>query len=299
MKRGFANTSLLLVLLASVFGMVVASATSSINLPFVMASTDGGEGEGGGDESGGEGGGEEEEGGEGPEPEPEPKPEPEPEPEPVPLPEPIIEPIVPEPEPIDCPEGFVVSDIDTCVPAPNAKTAVQQPQLPLCNGTPRDCITPGGDICLQGQAIYECECAEDVSDCPKHPSLQEPPPEPPKKPLPYCDKVEDDHNYDGPCHDRKDFSDDTGLYPCNDGTEKEDWRDCEDAYVPLPPTPGPSPKPKPCDPKTDENCNPPCKPCDAGPGAHCPAVCIPFERPRCRSFRQAIFRCRDVFYFSA
>lgn len=43
----------------------------------------------------------------------------------------------------------------------------------------------------------------------------------------YCDKVGPD--YRGSCHDRKDYSDITGLYPCNDGTQKTDWRDCKDA----------------------------------------------------------------------
>lgn len=47
---------------------------------------------------------------------------------------------------------------------------------------------------------------------------------------PYCDKVPD--NYQGICHDRKDYYDggpNDGLYPCNDGTKKTDWKDCEDA----------------------------------------------------------------------
>ena len=37
-----------------------------------------------------------------------------------------------------------------------------------------------------------------------------------REPLPYCDLVAAD--YTGSCHDRKDFDDVTGLYPCNDGT---------------------------------------------------------------------------------
>ena len=53
------------------------------------------------------------------------------------------------------------------------------------------------------------------------------PPDPIDDPLPYCDKVADD--YTGSCHDRLDFDDVTGLYPCNDGTQEEDWRDCPDA----------------------------------------------------------------------
>lgn len=73
--------------------------------------------------------------------------------------------------------------------------------------------------------------------------------------LPYCDKVEDDPDYKGACHDRMDFDDITKLYPCNDGTQKEDWRDCEDAYVPNPnPNPSPSPNPPSCKdfPKADK-----------------------------------------------
>ena len=30
------------------------------------------------------------------------------------------------------------------------------------------------------------------------------------------------------CFDRKDYSDVTGLYPCRDGSNVEDWRDCPD-----------------------------------------------------------------------
>jgi hypothetical protein len=83
-----------------------------------------------------------------------------------------------------------------------------------------------------------------MSDCPLHPSQ---PIEPPvdTKPLPYCHKVPDD--YQGACHDILDYDEDTGLYPCNDGTQEEDWKDCPDAYVPPP---------KPCDPATDPNCEP-------------------------------------------
>lgn len=49
-------------------------------------------------------------------------------------------------------------------------------------------------------------------------------------PNPYCDQVPD--NYHGDCHDRKDYyqgGPKNGLYPCNDGTDKADWRDCKDA----------------------------------------------------------------------
>lgn len=46
-------------------------------------------------------------------------------------------------------------------------------------------------------------------------------------PNPYCDT---EKGKAAPvCHDRKDYDQDTGLYPCNDGTNKVDWRDCKDA----------------------------------------------------------------------
>jgi hypothetical protein len=44
--------------------------------------------------------------------------------------------------------------------------------------------------------------------------------------LPYCDLVSDD--YKGSCSDRKD-GDDINGYPCRDGSNVKDWRDCKDA----------------------------------------------------------------------
>jgi hypothetical protein len=107
--------------------------------------------------------------------------------------------------------------------------ATEQPaaELPKCDGSPQDCITKNGDICLEGQGGHECECAEDMSDCPNHPSLIGPPITEPGEPLPYCDLIPSvAQNYS--CHDRRDYDDITGLYSCNDGTQKEDWRDCAD-----------------------------------------------------------------------
>ena len=47
------------------------------------------------------------------------------------------------------------------------------------------------------------------------------------KPNPYCDT---DRGKAAPvCHDRLDYDQVTGLYPCNDGTQKTDWKDCDDA----------------------------------------------------------------------
>jgi hypothetical protein len=45
---------------------------------------------------------------------------------------------------------------------------------------------------------------------------------------PYCDLVRDAYpDYTGNCWDRKDYSDSTGLYPCRDGLNVADWRNCK------------------------------------------------------------------------
>jgi hypothetical protein len=41
-------------------------------------------------------------------------------------------------------------------------------------------------------------------------------------PKTYCDVP----NPSNPCHDRKDYSETTGLYTCMDGSHEADWRDC-------------------------------------------------------------------------
>lgn len=44
---------------------------------------------------------------------------------------------------------------------------------------------------------------------------------------PYCDIArQTGQSYDS-CHDRKDYDEDTLLYPCKDGSQEEDWRNCE------------------------------------------------------------------------
>ena len=51
-----------------------------------------------------------------------------------------------------------------------------------------------------------------------------------KDPTVYCDQV-DELGPNETCHDRKDASDVTGLYTCLDGSQEEDWRDCEGGDV--------------------------------------------------------------------
>lgn len=45
---------------------------------------------------------------------------------------------------------------------------------------------------------------------------------------PYCDVVRQTGEPYDVCFDRKDYSDTTGLYPCRDGSDVKDWRDCPD-----------------------------------------------------------------------
>ncbi|MGH9987482.1 MAG: hypothetical protein ACRD8W_26355, partial [Nitrososphaeraceae archaeon] len=100
--------------------------------------------------------------------------------------------------------------------------------LPPCDGSFQDCVTENGDVCLAGASTHECELEEEepVETIPFL-EADEGQPEDVDKPNPYCDVVPDD--YTGSCHDRKDYDQDTYLYPCNDGTEKVRWQDCPDA----------------------------------------------------------------------
>jgi hypothetical protein len=45
---------------------------------------------------------------------------------------------------------------------------------------------------------------------------------------PYCDELQPESGFrEQSCWDRKDYDQDTGLYPCRDGSEEKDWRDCD------------------------------------------------------------------------
>lgn len=47
---------------------------------------------------------------------------------------------------------------------------------------------------------------------------------------PYCDEVTDEYMASGGlCHDRKDASETTGLFTCNDFTHVKNWTECKDA----------------------------------------------------------------------
>lgn len=52
------------------------------------------------------------------------------------------------------------------------------------------------------------------------------------EPLPYCDEVDS-----GSCHDRDDYDEETGLFPCNDGSQRSNPDNCPDATDPVIPPP--------------------------------------------------------------
>jgi hypothetical protein len=153
---------------------------------------------------------------------------------------------------ITCFDGSSVATLAECPPIPEseipdpafapgfyAESVPETPEpLPICDGSFQDCITQNGNFCGAGSGAHECECNDDMSDCPNQ-SLQEQkecydgiivvgdqPCPPPKDPSPYCNTpaAEDSKS----CWDVKDYSQDTGLYSCNDGTHKDDWKDCVD-----------------------------------------------------------------------
>lgn len=163
---------------------------------------------------------------------------------------------------VDCGNGVFVNPREPCpqdeeepvlVLCPDGQTQVEEDRveedcpktnqasatgLPLCDGTFQDCVTNNGDVCVAGTTVHECECNDDMSDCQNHLSQEQKecydgiivvadrPCPPPKDPSPYCNTpaAEDSKS----CWDVRDYSQDTKLYPCNDGTHKVDWKDCVD-----------------------------------------------------------------------
>jgi hypothetical protein len=151
-----------------------------------------------------------------------------------------------------CSDGSAAATLAECPPTPEpvipntaftpgfySESVPETPEpLPICDGSFQDCTTPNGDFCAAGSGAHECECSDDMSDCQNHPSQdqkecydgiivvtdQSCPPT--KDPSPYCNTpaAEDSKS----CWDVKDYSQDTGLYSCNDGTHKADWKDCVD-----------------------------------------------------------------------
>jgi hypothetical protein len=130
------------------------------------------------------------------------------------------------------PETGTYNDADNNGIDDDSKANDDEENLSTCNDTDlryhqRDCKTsfgltceknnPNGDAACESDKPVTVRCsngstAEVASMCPTK--------------LPYCHKVPD--GYQGSCHDIKDIDQSTGLYLCNDGTQKADYKDCKD-----------------------------------------------------------------------
>ena len=218
------STTFELLLLATVLSMVVSTTSSGILLVNASTTTEGGD-DSGGDEGGSNDDGNNDNGdgdGNGDSGQPEPEPEPEPETPPMQTDEPPAPAetlpetaLIPEqPEPIECPEGYFLSDTDKCVPDPLT-------ELGELVGPPPECTPEQTSL----------ECLEEIT----------------KEPLPYCDTPEAEGA--PACHDLQDYDEETGLYPCNDGTQAIVPEECPNAYEPplenqTDPSPLPYPSPE-------------------------------------------------------
>ncbi|MGH9982512.1 MAG: hypothetical protein ACRD8W_00975 [Nitrososphaeraceae archaeon] len=139
----------------------------------------------------------------------------------------------------NCDFDEFVNDDNECEKIPEAPVTAA---LPPCDGSFQDCVTQNGDVCLAGASTHECELPNpgDETVSPAAPV----PPVASNVPFPDADEEEDEDRYDDPnpycdklsgdfprpdCHDRKDYDEETLLYPCNDGSHEERWQDCPDA----------------------------------------------------------------------
>jgi hypothetical protein len=101
---------------------------------------------------------------------------------------------------------------------------VVPPKLPTCKlGVVQDCQSPYGMKCVVGTTDDPCQdmwfgMTGTPERGPDGKLINKP------SVLPYCDKP-----HSGSCWDRKDYDQTTGLYPCNDGTNNVNWKNCKDA----------------------------------------------------------------------
>ncbi|MGH9952939.1 MAG: hypothetical protein ACRD5J_15055 [Nitrososphaeraceae archaeon] len=135
----------------------------------------------------------------------------------------------------NCGSDEFVNDDNECQKIPEEPVTAA---LPPCDGSFQDCVTENDDVCLAGASTHECELPnpEDEIDPPvpsaetiSFPDADEEEDEDRyDDPYPYCDKLSSDFPRPD-CHDRKDYDEETLLYPCNDGSHEERWQDCPDA----------------------------------------------------------------------
>jgi hypothetical protein len=115
----------------------------------------------------------------------------------------------------------------------DSKSNNDDKELPICNDSDlryqqRDCKSESGQVCEMPDSDDECQSDEPANIRCSNGVLAETQDMCPTK-VPYCDKFAIGAAPVGQsCHNRKDYSDTTGLYPCNDGTQKADYKDCKD-----------------------------------------------------------------------
>jgi hypothetical protein len=138
------------------------------------------------------------------------------------------EPEQPDPEPVPEPEPETVPE---SIPGSLPESEPEPEPLPYCD-TPEGKEAPACHDRYDYDEItgsYPCNDGSQVPD-PLDCTASTPEPEP----LPYCDTPE---GKEAPaCHDRYDYDEITGLYPCNDGSQVPDPLDCT-ASTPVPPGP--------------------------------------------------------------
>lgn len=107
----------------------------------------------------------------------------------------------------------------------------EEPEQPEQPAEPEP--TPGSEEPIAPEPPREPSviCIPEDEEC----KVKQPkPPVPsPEEPLPYCDTPEGEAAPG--CHDRYDYDENTGLYPCNDGSTATDPLKCKDATLPLDP----------------------------------------------------------------
>ena len=127
-----------------------------------------------------------------------------------------------EEEQITCPDGTTISTGDYCpdVIICNDGTTIAADQQ--CPSIPTAQIpTQLVPVAPEPEQSFTCSDGTIVTGDATCPSTG---------PNPYCDKVKSGESKStGTCHDRYDTSETTGLASCNDGTQKQDPKDCKDA----------------------------------------------------------------------
>jgi hypothetical protein len=92
---------------------------------------------------------------------------------------------------------------------------------PECDGSYQACVTDEGYFCDAGSSSHQCEMdksTDNVDGDGNGDGIDD-------SNTPYCDEIEREVGVT--CWDRKDYSEDTGLYPCRDGSYEENWQDCD------------------------------------------------------------------------